>query len=50
MSDPTPQAKSYYEKYWSTGKDAYSGSVQGYAPNFRRWMAEARRRRSHAAR
>jgi SAM-dependent methyltransferase len=38
MSD-TPQAKGYYETYWATGKDAFSGSVQGYAPNFRRWMA-----------
>jgi SAM-dependent methyltransferase len=39
MSDTTQQAKGYYEKYWSTGKNAYSGSVQGYAPAFRGWMA-----------
>ena len=39
MSDTTPQAKGYYENYWSTGKDAYSGSLQDYAPAFRRWMA-----------
>jgi SAM-dependent methyltransferase len=39
MSEITGQAKGYYESYWATGKDSYSGSVQGYAPNFRRWMA-----------
>ena len=37
---PTPPIKSYYENYWSTGKQVYSGSNQGYAANFRRWMAE----------
>jgi ubiquinone/menaquinone biosynthesis C-methylase UbiE len=40
MTDTTPRAKGYYESYWSTGKEAYSGSVQGYAQNFRRWMAD----------
>lgn len=37
---PTPPIKSYYENYWTTGKQVYSGSNQGYAANFRRWMAE----------
>ena len=33
------QIKDYYEAYWTAGKDTYSGSNQGYASNFRRWMA-----------
>jgi SAM-dependent methyltransferase len=37
---PSPPIKSYYEHYWTTGKQVYSGSNQGYAGNFRRWMAE----------
>lgn len=37
---PPPPIKSYYENYWTTGKQVYSGSNQGYAANFRRWMAE----------
>jgi len=39
MSEPLPQIKNYYESYWSTGHDTFSGSKQGYAANFRRWMA-----------
>src|SRR5262245_55080128 len=33
-----PQHKSYYEKYWTEGRDGYSGDKQGYAANFRNWM------------
>ena len=32
------QQKSYYEKYWTDGRDHYSGNQQGYADNFRHWM------------
>jgi SAM-dependent methyltransferase len=39
MSDTVPQIKNYYETYWSAGKQTFSGSNQGYAPNLRRWMA-----------
>jgi SAM-dependent methyltransferase len=39
MSDTAPQIKNYYETYWSAGKQTFSGSNYGYAPNFRRWMA-----------
>jgi len=39
MSESVPQIKSYYETYWSAGKQTFSGSNYGYAPNFRRWMA-----------
>lgn len=35
-----PQIKNYYETYWTTGKETFSGSNQGYAPNLRRWMAQ----------
>lgn len=34
-----PQIKGYYETYWNKGKDTFSGDQQGYAENFRRWMA-----------
>ena len=34
-----PQIKGYYETYWKKGKDTFSGDQQGYAANFRRWMA-----------
>ncbi len=40
MSEPVPQIKSYYETYWSAGKQTFSGATYGYAPNFRRWMTE----------
>lgn len=30
--------KGYYEKYWTEGRDGYSGDHQGYATNFRNWM------------
>jgi|SRR5882724_557959 len=40
MSITVPPVKNYYETYWSAGKDTYSGSRQGYAPNLRRWMAD----------
>src|SRR5476651_1271756 len=40
MSNTVPQIKSYYETYWSAGKQTFSGSNQGYAPNLRRWMAD----------
>ena len=40
MSDTVQQNKDYYETYWSAGKKNFSGSTYGYAPNFRRWMAE----------
>lgn len=33
------QNQNYYETYWTTGKETFSGARQGYAPNFRRWMA-----------
>jgi SAM-dependent methyltransferase len=39
MSTTVPPVKNYYETYWAAGKDTYSGSRQGYAPNLRRWMA-----------
>lgn len=39
MSDTVQQNKNYYETYWSAGKQTFSGSNQGYAPNLRRWMA-----------
>lgn len=39
MSNIVPPVKSYYETYWASGKQTYSGSQQGYAPNLRRWMA-----------
>jgi ubiquinone/menaquinone biosynthesis C-methylase UbiE len=39
MSDSAPQIKDYYEGYWTGGRATYSGSNQGYASNFRRWMA-----------
>jgi SAM-dependent methyltransferase len=39
MSEMAPQFKNYYDEYWSGGKDTFSGSNQGYAANFRRWMA-----------
>ncbi|MBE0546035.1 MAG: class I SAM-dependent methyltransferase [Verrucomicrobia bacterium] len=32
------QQKDYYEKYWTTGHDQYSGDNQGYATNLRNWM------------
>ena len=38
MSDTLQQNKTYYETYWSAGKQTFSGSNQGYAPNLRRWM------------
>lgn len=28
----------YYEKYWTERRAGYSGDVQGYAADFRRWM------------
>src|ERR1700679_3950109 len=34
-----PQINAYYERYWSKGKDTFSGDRQGYAANFRKWMA-----------
>jgi ubiquinone/menaquinone biosynthesis C-methylase UbiE len=34
-----PQINAYYEKYWSKGKDTFSGDHQGYAANFRKWIA-----------
>ena len=40
MSSTVPQIKNYYESYWSSGKKMFSGSLYGYAPNFRRWMAQ----------
>ena len=39
MRTHVPQIKSHYENYWSTGGQFFSGSNQGYARNFRRWMA-----------
>lgn len=35
-----PQIKGYYETYWNKGKDTFSGDQQGYAENFRHWMAQ----------
>src|SRR5258706_3492399 len=32
------QQKEYYERYWTTGHDQYSGDKQGYATNLRNWM------------
>jgi SAM-dependent methyltransferase len=32
------QNQNYYETYWATGKNTFSGDKQGYAGNFRRWM------------
>ncbi len=32
------QNQNYYEAYWASGKETFSGSKQGYAPNFRRWI------------
>jgi len=32
------QNQNYYETYWTTGKNTFSGDKQGYAENFRRWM------------
>jgi SAM-dependent methyltransferase len=37
MND-TLQLKNYYERYWDAGSSVYSGTLQGYANNFRRWM------------
>ncbi|MFA6168931.1 MAG: class I SAM-dependent methyltransferase, partial [Gemmatimonadaceae bacterium] len=39
MNDTALQNKEYYERYWSAGKQVFSGSKQGYAGAFRRWMA-----------
>ena len=39
MSTSVSPLKDYYEAYWAVGKQTYSGSNQGYAPNLRRWMA-----------
>ena len=39
MSETIPQIKNYYDEYWTGGKNTFSGSNQGYAANFRRWMA-----------
>ena len=39
MSTAT-QNQNYYETYWATGKKTFSGSNQGYAQNFRNWMAK----------
>ena len=33
------QQKDYYDKYWTTGHDQFSGNNQGYAGNLRKWMA-----------
>jgi ubiquinone/menaquinone biosynthesis C-methylase UbiE len=35
---PTDTTQDYYEKYWTTGRDQFSGDKQGYAGNLRRWM------------
>lgn len=32
------QNQNHYESYWATGHATFSGSNQGYATNFRRWM------------
>jgi SAM-dependent methyltransferase len=34
----TNQQTGYYENYWTSGHDVYSGDHQGYAANFRQWM------------
>ncbi|HZZ20307.1 MAG TPA: class I SAM-dependent methyltransferase [Opitutaceae bacterium] len=39
MSETIPQIKHYYDEYWAGGRATYSGANQGYASNFRRWMA-----------
>ncbi len=39
MNTSASPLKDYYEAYWAVGKKTYSGSMQGYAPNLRRWMA-----------
>jgi hypothetical protein len=39
MNNAAPQNKEYYERYWAAGKQTFSGSKQGYAAVFRRWMA-----------
>jgi SAM-dependent methyltransferase len=39
MNDTVPPIKGFYETYWSAGHETFSGSNQGYASNFRRWMA-----------
>jgi ubiquinone/menaquinone biosynthesis C-methylase UbiE len=31
-------SSSFYEKYWKHSANVYSGSLQGYAVHFRRWM------------
>jgi ubiquinone/menaquinone biosynthesis C-methylase UbiE len=33
-----PQQQNYYEKYWTAGREQFSGNNQGYAENLRRWM------------
>src|SRR5512140_1586125 len=37
MNATQPQ-KDYYDEYWTTGRDQYSGDLQGYATNLRSWM------------
>lgn len=44
-TDTVPQIKGYYETYWNKGKATFSGDQQGYAENFRRWMADEFRHR-----
>jgi ubiquinone/menaquinone biosynthesis C-methylase UbiE len=39
MSEMIPQIKNYYDEYWTGGRNTFSGSNQGYAANFRGWMA-----------
>ncbi len=36
---PATTQKSYYERYWLEEAAGHSGNVQGYAANFRAWMA-----------
>jgi SAM-dependent methyltransferase len=31
-------ATDYYDNYWTTGHEQFSGDNQGYAPNLRKWM------------
>lgn len=38
MSVTLTQNKKFYDNYWSTNREIFSGSNQGYAPNLRRWM------------
>ncbi len=38
-TDTVPQIKGYYDSYWTNGKATFSGDLQGYAKNFRRWMS-----------